>query len=344
MLQAEDALNAFVTHPLPRAFYEQGGMQKLRERFQPDLKPPALPKFAKKQHDSSDEDEDQGDYFEYMPHGEGTVRAASLASGTPKPASTPAARAEVNKSRARLGMTSMSTTHIPQPPPLSRQSTSRQRVGAGDLMSMTPGQDGSEESWYRPGRLGAVTPGLTRQDTAAWSSSLATSRAKRIKPEKLPSAEIQGGENNFNLRDAVMTSIAQSIGLLQPAGAATGGALSSMSVPGTPSVQAYRQNGSNKSPFGSLSMIDLLHVAQHTSALAVGDDESSVNGTTPESVMEGKNCNILEEIGDEIEILYFPAGTTLVKAGETGAGGFVAGSQRSETDVVAISDRPVLRH
>jgi lysophospholipid hydrolase len=185
-------------------------------------------------------------------------------------------------------------------------------------MSMTPRQDGSEESWYRPGRLGSVTPGLTRQDTAAWSSSISTRRAKRAKEERIPS-DGRAGDDNFNLRDAVMTSIAQSIGLLQPAGT-TGGPLSSISVPNTPSVQAQRQNGSSRSPFGSLSMIELLHVAQHSSPLAVGDEESSMNGTTPESVMDGKNANIVEEIGNEVEILYFSAGTTLVKAGETQAG------------------------
>jgi lysophospholipid hydrolase len=67
-------------------------------------------------------------------------------------------------------------------------------------------------------------------------------------------------------------------------------------------------------------MIDLLHVAQHASPFALGDEDSSVNGTTPDSLMDGKNANLLEDLGNEVEILYFPAGSVLVQAGETQAG------------------------
>ncbi len=335
VLQAEDSLNARITHPLPRAFYEQGGMQKLRERFQPELRPmgrKASPKGSARRMSVIESDGEGdgsaggpgpgGDYFDYQAE----HRPPSLSSATSRGLMTPAATVVASKRKDTLSMTSMTAAPSPVAPSFSRHSTSRQRVGAGDLMSMTPETDSAEGSWYRPTRAGGVTPGLPRMDTAKWSSSVRNARGGKP-TAKLPrwddSTDTTGaaGDDTFNLRDAVMTSIAQSIGLLQPANA-NGVPLSAMSMPGTPSVHAsQRHAGSSRSPFGSLSMIDLLHVAQQGNPLGVGDEESSMNGTTPESVMDGRTQNVLEDLGNEVEILYFTAGSTLVKAGETHAGG-----------------------
>lgn len=117
--------------------------------------------------------------------------------------------------------------------------------------------------------------------------------------------------DEFDLRDEVMASIAKSIGLLQPpldgdttsleASPAFTPSMTPASV--TPSEgRRGSMHNSFRSSFSSLSMLD------------TGDDASSVAGS---SMISGHGMVGLD---NEVEILFYPAGSQLVKAGEMNTG------------------------
>lgn len=101
-----------------------------------------------------------------------------------------------------------------------------------------------------------------------------------------------------------MSCIAKSIGLLQPP---MSGNDSAEDLPASPPSE-YRSTTTKvpsafNSPFGSLSLLDL------------GDDASSMTGASITST-----SNNLSGLDNEVEILFYAAGTTLAKAGELNTG------------------------
>jgi lysophospholipid hydrolase len=110
--------------------------------------------------------------------------------------------------------------------------------------------------------------------------------------------------DDFDLREEVMSCIAKSIGLLQPPLSGPESVeISSPAFPpsdiGSPPVRSFN------SSFGSLSLLD------------IGDDSSSMTGGS--SVM---SSGYLSGLDNEVEILFFAAGSTLAKAGERNTGEF----------------------
>lgn len=106
--------------------------------------------------------------------------------------------------------------------------------------------------------------------------------------------------DDFDLREEVMSCIAKSIGLLQPP-LSHGDPESPKSPP-----SEYRNKTTTSafnSPFGSLSLLD------------IGDDASSTAGASTASM-----SNNLSGLDNEVEILFYAAGTTLAKAGEVNTG------------------------
>jgi lysophospholipid hydrolase len=159
---------------------------------------------------------------------------------------------------------------------------SRHQVQAGDLHSTT----GHPSDAFRP---------LTRS-----YSILNTPRVLRF------SALVDecGTDNHetmddFDLREEVMSCIAKSIGLLQPPYSGVESIEASPAFPASDSGQG--SSGTFDSSFGSLSLLD------------IGDDNSSI---TAGSV----NASYMSGLDNEVEILYFAAGSTLVKAGERNTG------------------------
>lgn len=105
---------------------------------------------------------------------------------------------------------------------------------------------------------------------------------------------------DFDLREAVMASISKAIGLVQPSCTPT------ESVEASPMVRPQDQNLQKavfNSSFGSLSFLGLQGY----------DDESSVTGSSTAGFA-------MSELDNEVEILYFPKDSMLVKAGEKNAG------------------------
>lgn len=109
----------------------------------------------------------------------------------------------------------------------------------------------------------------------------------------------------FDLRDEVMSCIAKSIGLLQPP--LSGEESVEASPAFSPSEGGRSRSDMFRPSFGSLSMLEY------------GDDGSSMTGSTTSSTM---NDGYMSGLDNEVEILFFPAGSTLAKAGETNTGLF----------------------
>ncbi|KAG8902759.1 phosphatidylcholine and lysophosphatidylcholine phospholipase [Tulasnella sp. 403] len=110
-------------------------------------------------------------------------------------------------------------------------------------------------------------------------------------PGPLPPPAIS---ENINLRDEVMACIAKSIGLIQPP------------ISGSPSIDASPVIFLNS--FSSLSFLE-----------AADDSASTMTGAS-----SALNRSYAMGLDNEVEILCFAAGTTLVKAGERNAGLFYA--------------------
>lgn len=165
-------------------------------------------------------------------------------------------------------------------PPRTFPLRARQQVQAGDLLTST-GQGGDGYKSHSRG-----------------FSILNTPRISGFKNVSL-TARLLGDE--FDLRSEVMSCIAKSIGLLQPP--ISGGESIDASPASPPFDAAKSQPGMFASPFGSLSLLD-----------AGDDNTSSVTGSS------SNDAGYMSGLDNEVEILFFSAGSTLVKTGERNTG------------------------
>ncbi|KAI0783411.1 patatin-domain-containing protein [Abortiporus biennis] len=170
-----------------------------------------------------------------------------------------------------------------------RGHSSRQQVQAGDLLSSTA----HTSEIFRPlarSRNSLFTPKTHSRD-------LSFDFEDHVVQPPL--------EDEFDLRDAVMSCIAKSIGLLQPPLSGEESVEASPAFPPSDGARS-RSSGLFKSSFGSLSLLD------------IGNDEtSSMTGSTASTAHDG-----MVGLDNEVEILFYPAGSILVKAGERNTGLF----------------------
>ncbi|TEB38634.1 hydrolase [Coprinellus micaceus] len=257
VLRTEKAINEIACHPLPGSFYEGGGLQYLRHRFDGTGTSPDA----------------EAEYFDFA-QTPGTFNAHSREN-----TSVPTALPKINETPVsiRRNLAELPSAH-----------KSRLNIQAGDLMM--PKQSGSETFKMKRSNSILNTPGVRR-------SSDDTNHGQRMNGGAKWSAE------DFDLREEVMSCIAKSIGLLQPS---ISDGDSNEHSPALPPVDSRRSVGSFSSPFGSLSLLDL------------EDDMSSV---TASSALSAGN-NSMSGLDNEVEILFFPAGSTLVKAAEQNTGLF----------------------
>jgi lysophospholipid hydrolase len=246
VLRTEKAINDIAVHPLPASFYESGGLENLRQRF--DQSPRT---------DSA----------------ESSDIVNTLASPLPAPGKKQATRASTLTDGQRASSC--------QPRPNMRPHlSSRNLVQAGDLLSMVghPGEIFKPKSFV----------GLTTPRHARWESISASDTDTSVDGDVFPS-------DDFNLKEEVMSCIAKSIGLIQPP--SVGDELLE-----SPPLPASDPGGSSfRSPYGSLSLLEM-----------VNDGASSVTGSSSAGEMTG--------LDNEVEIRFFPAGSTLIHAGERNAG------------------------
>jgi lysophospholipid hydrolase len=260
VLRTEKAINDMACHPLPRSFYEGGGLQSLRHRFD----------------GASDASGVGSDIFSYS-----SSSSTTAVSRTRENSATSLGRISDNPIPVR-------NTRSKYVPPPSRKN-SRHTVHAGDLLVAK--DNGSE---HRPSsRVYNIhrSPYLPQPEPFSDKNSR-TNRAG------IPS-------DDFDLRQEVMSCIAKSIGLLQPP---MSGSDSASGSPPLAAEDTRRPTGpvNFNSPFSSLSLLD------------IGDDASSVTGTS--SVFS--TGDYMRGIDNEVEILCYPAGSTLAKAGEANTGEF----------------------
>jgi len=153
-------------------------------------------------------------------------------------------------------------------------------VQAGDLLTSTEHPNGQDRSSNI-----VNTPRITRN---LGLMNLGENRR---------AANVSGDE--FDLRDEVMSCIAKSIGLLQPP------LSGSDSIEASPAVRpADDRSKMFSSSFSSLSLLDL------------NDDASSITGSSTIASNDG----YMSGLDNEVEIRFFPAGSTLAKAGELNTG------------------------
>lgn len=175
-----------------------------------------------------------------------------------------------------------------------------QQVQAGDLLTSTGQGSDGYRSYSRTFTI-LNTPRITASKGISFTT-------------RLPGDE-------FDLRDEVMSCIAKSIGLLQPP--ISGGE----SIEASPAFRPFDASKSPSavfsSPFGSLSLLD------------AGDDNvSSVTGSSSNAT------GYMSGLDNEVEILFFSAGSTLVKSGERNTGRCFLVLRGVETD---YQDRFILR-
>lgn len=314
VMRTEKSINELACFPLPAAFYEHGGMEKLRQRF--------LPEPFKKQKEQLETD----DYFQIGHGGHPTEKSGGRASPS---ASSPYSRQSSGTDKAYMSPSNKKPPSTPwgHPDPPLRTPTSRLSVGPGDLLSMT----GTDHSSQRPGSppfselyssskaAARHLRGSSSSFASAYSHKLPQGRpansngsSKGPYKKKLSNASTAepmfiGGSalHDFDLKDAVMSCIAKSIGLAQ----APNSPIASVHPSPFMNPQDQLQRSVFRSAFSSLSMLD---AAMHY------DDASSITGNSSTNFLGFQHT----ELENEVEIRFFEAGSILAKAGESHAGLF----------------------
>jgi lysophospholipid hydrolase len=215
-----------------------------------------------------------------------------------------------------------------------RTSAMRKQVAAGDLAMSNMSNNGDNGGAYY--RHPAVTPGLPRMDT--WRGAVPGSTIDLGRHGGVPYESPKDDDDSFELRDAILISIAKSIGLAQsePAldplsRASVAPSVSAVSTPNSPMFPPNTRNA--KSPFGNV--LDMMNASNHNDNLIGGmlreavinarhgeDDVSSVSASMHDSMLAGGDVNrsVLRDLEGNVEILFFKQGSTLVKEGERSPG------------------------
>ncbi|KAJ7070555.1 hypothetical protein C8F01DRAFT_1013282 [Mycena amicta] len=275
ILRTELAMNDIACYPLPASFYEGGGLEYLRHRF-----------------DGTKRTESSEDYFGWT--GSSIVNSplplqssVSSSSGDTLASAIPSN----NSSKVKLNDNPLTRR------PTSSQSglfRSRHTVQAGDLMTSATQINDTYPAFKRTFSI-LNTPRVSRQPVPVLSEAVHTRRTSSTSGD------------DFDLRDEVMSCIAKSIGLLQPPMSSTESVEASPAF--LPFDAAGRRSSSDvfSSSFGSLSLLD------------IGDDSSSATGGSS-TIAAGDGY--MSGLDNEVEILFFAAGSTLARAGELNTGLF----------------------
>ncbi len=244
VLRTEKAINDIACHPLPPSFYEGGGLQYLRQRFDGA---------------SSNTSESDSDYFSFT-QSQHTQSPIS----TSKPASVSA-----SSSTASLGK--ISDNPIPLKPAfykgLSRTgstNSSRHMVQAGDLLI-------AHGSFSDYPRYMSRAYSISNTPRILSSSIDDIDQGKKMKVQK----PTRWSADDFDLREEVMSCIAKSIGLLQPP-LSHGDSESPKSPP-----SEYRNKTTTSafdSPFGSLSLLDIGDDTSSTAGASTASMSNNLSG------------------------------------------------------------------
>lgn len=256
IMRTEKRINEVARFQLPPSFYEQGGIEKLRQRFLPEPRRQA----SRSRGDASED----GGYFRHRDTDHDGVPTVTSRSQPP-------------------------TTPWGHPDPPLRTPHARTSVGPGDLLSMTGNNDlprGSSND--RPNLH--LSP---KKMTAAQREESSLSDAAAL-------------ERN-TLKDDILDCMSKAIGLtaMQPPSPPASNTNTFDASPFLHPQDSGRRAAAFNSAFGSLSMLD---------GMMFDDEASSLTGS-----IAGPHYAELE---NEVEVRFFSAGSTLVKAGDSQAGLF----------------------
>ncbi|GAC97027.1 potential cyclic nucleotide-binding phospholipase [Pseudozyma hubeiensis SY62] len=344
VMRTEKSINDLACFPLPSEFYEKGGMDKLRRRFAP-------------QPTSRDESNIDDDYFRNFQEWTSTTQRSSTPVPGPRPdgegsatRSPPKVRIAREQPSIRTSPKRMTTKKAPAPristaktpwghpdPPL-KTPTARTMVSPGDLLSMaTVSQDGWHTSGFdvhsaqptpraRPRSISKLEPFSgplphpidDHTDGASPRSGSSPVPRRNGASDVYNHGEDMDGERpfsniglpHFDIKSEVMDCIAKSIGLAQTVHSPV--AASYQASPHISAQDSLLQRSVFKSAFSSLSMLDA----------AMAEEESSITGTNSSMAGHGHSGFHASDFENEVEVKFFPAGSTLVKAGESRAGLF----------------------
>ena len=313
LVKTEKAINELASYPLPPEFYESGGIERLRQKFLPETK--AVDRGER---------ESETDYFSNI------TRKSSFPPNTPYMGPKMGRNMHTENSFTlgpeAVRMRHRSSATIPTisenefwTSPVANNMVSPSSVANNMVSPMTASRSrddsgalGDTRVSRNVGDLLSMT-GLDQTSTNLSASpdfapiSLPLTDEPREGPRNGVSRHLSfaiGPADEFDLRDAVMNCISKSIGLIQPSPNV------SPTIDASPVLHAQDQSLKRavfSSSFGSLSYL----------GIQAHDDESS--SMTASSTTGGLDAFELE---NETEILFFPRDSTLVKAGERGAGLF----------------------
>lgn len=292
LVKTEKAINDLACYPLPAKFYETGGIERLRQRFLQETKAvdqPAQPA--------------EPDYFSER-------RKSSYPLATPYHGPQMGKNMHTDSSfdfgpeaiRMRSLSRNPSLINVQTSPMVASPGSTRSRESSssfsgsrvsrnvGDLLSMTSLDNTTNLMSHSPEKGSIALPAEDGNSTQGGS------------PRKHISFAV-GEADNFDLREEVMTCISKSIGLIQPSHS------SAPSAEGSPVLHAT--DGSLKRAVFSTSFGSLSYLGMHGR-----DDETSVTSSSATGAFDGP------ELENETEILFFKRDSTLVKAGDKGAGLF----------------------
>lgn len=193
-------------------------------------------------------------------------------------------RGEIRTPESSTAFTSLAVSPDESPLNLIRR---RSQVNAGDLLSMTASPSSYLPHYSSKGSLFAP---------AGRSRNTLRGDARHAPPS--PDDRRGSKANDFDLKESVMDCIAKSIGLIQPPISRIGSPEASPSLVATEPMY----------PSFSSSLRSL-------SFLSAADDASSI--TAGSSVFNHLHNDTID---NEVEILFFKSGDTLVHAGERNAG------------------------
>ena len=340
VMRTEKSINDLACFPLPSEFYEKGGMDKLRHRF--------LPQPTSKRDSTSVYGDD--DYFRNFQEWTSTTQRSttpmpSAARDTDETSSPPRVRIvteqpnltsspkQTDRKAAPPSRISTAKTPWGHPDPPLKTPTARNMVGPGDLLSMA---SLSENGWHNSGfdmHSAQPTPRAKPRSVSKLEpfhgplphpmddSTSGTSPRSGVSPvprrNGTAGSDVMDGDSpfshiglaHFDIKNEVMDCIAKSIGLAQAANSPI--ATSYQASPHINAQDSLLQRSVFKSAFSSLSMLD--------AAMA---EEESMTGTNSSMAGHGPSGFHLSDFENEVEIKFFPAGSTLVKAGESRAGLF----------------------
>lgn len=271
-----------------------GGLQDLRSRF--DSGPSG--QLGEVETEGSDADE-SSDYFGHSlttDHRVSSLPRSTIVK-TPQSKSRILPPLEISERPMVFDMPDVGSST----PGTAIRMNNRTYVNPGDLHSMA----GAVSDTPRPFRV------YSNLHDVSSRRGDATSRRSRSTTRSGIAGHLNVGD--FDLRGEVMSCIAKSIGLIQPPHGESESETTERS-PGVPPFSASSSDGGGgpsstmfNSSFGSLSMLEV--------DMGVGDDVSSTSASG-----SGLQSQPLLGLDNEVEILSFDAGSTLVIAGERNAG------------------------